>query len=109
VGFGADGRSRSGDWLMVAMYCRLDVIFWGGGTVSFGVSVVWLAALGVGGNGWFGRKGSGGVLMRGGFGGVGMGRLLSPGITFGVVWGRSVVGFGGGMVERYERFGCRGG
>ena len=38
-----------------------------------------------------------------------MGRLLSLGIPFGVVWGRSVVGFGGGVVERYKRFGCRGG
>jgi len=68
----------------------------------------WLR-LGVGGNGWFGRKGSEFELMRGGFGGVGMGRLLSLGITFGVVWGRSLVGFGVGMVEWYRRFGCRGG
>jgi hypothetical protein len=35
-------------------------------------------------------------------------RLLSPGITFGAFWGRSLVGFGVGMVERYERFLCRG-
>jgi hypothetical protein len=43
----------------------------------------WLR-LGVGGNGWFGRKGSGGVLMRGGFGGVGDGEAFEPG---NYIWG----------------------
>ncbi len=55
------------DWML---------IFLGGGTVSFGVAVVWLAAFG----GWrFGRKGNGGVLVRGGFGGVGDGEAFEPG------------------------------